>query len=87
MEAVAAFVLLGVQGSQGGHLILAVCVILCMSTGWGQTWVRRKMWRLLTGFFLGMSVMGLLMELRSSKAAVVEDGDVFGIVYTTDAGQ
>ncbi len=77
VAALAAFVLLGVQGSQGGHLILAVCVILCMSTGWGQTWVRRKMWRLLTGFFLGMSVMGLLMELRSSKAAVVEDGDVF----------
>lgn len=77
LAALAAFVLLGVQGSQGGHLILAVCVAVCLLLGRRRLMVLKKVWALLTGFFLCMPVMGLLMKLRGDRAAVVEDGDIF----------
>lgn len=77
VAALAGFVLLGVQGSQGGQLILAVCVAVCLLLGWRQRRVLKKVWALSTGFFLCMPVMGLLMKLRGDKAAVVEDGDIF----------
>lgn len=77
VEALAVFVLLGVQGSQGGQLILAVCVAVCLLLGWRRLRELKKVWALLTGFFLCMPVMGLLMKLRGDKAAVVEDGDIF----------
>lgn len=77
VAALATFVLLGVQGSQGGQLILAVCVAVCLLLGRRQLKVLKKVWALLTGFFLCMPVMGLLMKLRGDRAAVVEDGDVF----------
>lgn len=75
--AVSSFLLLGVQGSQGGLLILGVCVALCLLFGWRQRAVRRKIYLLLAGFFLCMPFMGLLMDLRGEEAAVVADGDVF----------
>lgn len=77
VEALAAFVLLGVQGSQGGLLILAVCVAVCLLLGWRQRRALKKVWALSTGFFLCMPVMGLLMKLQGDKATVVEDGDIF----------
>ncbi len=77
---VAAFVLLGVQGSQGGLLILAVCVAGCMWLGRKSAAVLAKLWALLAGFFLCMPLMGLGMKLRGNKAAVVADGNVFARV-------
>lgn len=75
--AVAAFVLLGVQGSQGGLLILAVCAAGCFVLGRGRADVLTRLWALLAGFFLCMPLMGLGMELRKERAAVVADGNVF----------
>lgn len=75
---VTAFVLLAVQGSQGGLLILAVCVACCVLVGRGQAAVPGRVCLLLMGFFLCMPLMGWLMELRGNKAAVVADGNIFG---------
>lgn len=77
VSAVLAFVLLGVQGSQGGLLIIGVCVGTCLLFGWRQADILRKTFLLLTGFFLCMPLMELLMYLRGKEAAVVRDGNVF----------
>lgn len=77
---VAAFVLLGVQGSQGGLLVLAVCVAVCAWLGRRDRAALTKLWALLAGFFLCMPLMGLGMKLRGNKAAVVADGNVFAKV-------
>lgn len=74
---VSAFLLLGVQGSQGGLLILAVCAVVCMALGRGKPVLLKRLWRLLAGFFFCMPVMWLLMGLRGKNAAVVADGNVF----------
>lgn len=75
---VAAFVLLGVQGSQSGWLILAVCVGCSLFLGRKSPAVRRRVYALLAGFFFCMPLMGLGMALRGEKAAVVPDGNIFG---------
>ena len=80
VAAVLSFVLLGVQGSQGGLLILAVCAAGCFLLGREKPEVLARLWLLLAGFFLCMPLMGLGMELRGDKAAVVADGNVFGYV-------
>jgi len=72
-----AFVLLGVQGSMGGLLILAVAVGVCIWQGYAQAAVMRKLFGLLALFFLCMPLMGLLMDLRGDLAAVAADGNVF----------
>ena len=77
VEAMAAFVLLGVQGSQGGLLILAVCAAGCFVLGRRRAEVLTRLWALLAGFFLCMPLMELGMELRKERAAVVADGNVF----------
>lgn len=70
-------VLLGVQGSQGGLLVLAVCMTVCVLLGWGQIAVLKRICALLAGICLGMPAMRFLMELRGDKAAIVADGDIF----------
>ncbi len=80
VAAVTSFVLLGVQGSQGGLLILAVCTAGCFWLGRGRANALARLWALLAGFFLCMPLMGLGMKLRGNKAAVVADGNVFGYV-------
>lgn len=81
VENVAAFVLLGVQGSQGGLLVLAVCVVVSAWLGGHKDRTAlAKLWALLAGFFLCMPLMGLGMKLRGNKAAVVADGNVFARV-------
>lgn len=77
---VASFVLLGVQGSQGGWLILIVCVAACLFLGRESQTVRKRLYGLLAGFFFCMLLMGLGMWLRGNKAAVVADGNVFQMV-------
>lgn len=80
VAAVSSFVLLGVQGSQGGWLILAVCVGGCLFLGRGSVTVRKRIYALLAGFFFCMPMMGLGMALRGEKAAVAADGNVFDAV-------
>lgn len=77
---VAAFVLLGVQGSQGGLLILGVCVACGLYLGRKSAGVRKRVYALLAGFFFCMPLMGLGMVLRGEKAAVVQDGNIFWMV-------
>jgi O-antigen ligase len=77
VSAVAAFVLLGIQGSQGGLLILAVGAALSLILGWGDMQAMRKLFLLLGGFFLCMPIMDLLTRLRGKKAAVAADGNIF----------
>ncbi len=72
-----AFVLLGIQGSQGGLLVAAVCVAVCFLFEKKRKNVWRRMSLLLSGAFLGMSLMGVLMELQGEKAAVVADGNIY----------
>ena len=81
VPAVLAFVLLGIQGSQGGFLILAVCTAVCAGLNPG-------IWLILTGFFAGMPIMWQLMRMRGKKAAVPADGNVFAFVewYVWAAG-
>lgn len=74
------FVLLGVQGSQGGLLILAVCVAVCVLAGWRKKVILQKVCLLLAGAFFCMPVMELLMKLRGDKAAIVRDGNIFSHV-------
>ncbi|MCI9338452.1 MAG: O-antigen ligase family protein [Lachnospiraceae bacterium] len=74
---VGTFVLLGIQGSQGGWLILMVCVVCCLVLGRRNPGVRRRLYAVLAGFFLCMPVMELGMKLRGAKAAVVRDGNIF----------
>lgn len=73
----AIYVLLGVQGSQGGRLILAVCTVVCVLAGWRRKAVLKKVFLMLTGFFLCMPLMELLTKMRGKMAAVAADGDVF----------
>lgn len=80
VAAVMSFVLLGVQGSQGGLLILAVCVVVCLFLGRRRRELLQGVWALLTGFFLCMPIMGWMMDLRGNLAAVVADGNVFDSV-------
>nr|WP_300837549.1 O-antigen ligase family protein [uncultured Acetatifactor sp.] len=77
---VAVFVLLGVQGSQGGWLILAVCAACGLFLGRKSFGVRRRLYGLYAGFFFCMPLMWLGMTLRGEKAAVVRDGNVFEAV-------
>ena len=76
--AAGAFVLMGIQGSQGGLLILAVCMGMCLLAGYGNAVRLKKAFLLFTGFFLGMPLMEVLMNLQGEKAAVVRDGNIFG---------
>lgn len=73
----AAFVLLGIQGSQGGLLILAVCGGVSLWLGRRRTAAIKKMLLALTGFFGGMPLMWELMKSRGEKAAVPADGNIF----------
>lgn len=75
--AAGAFVLMGIQGSQGGLLILAVCMGMCLLAGYGNAVRLKKAFLLFTGFFLGMPLMEVLMNLQGEKAAVVRDGNIF----------
>ncbi len=77
---VSVFVLLGIQGSQGGLLILATCVAVCLYLGRRNSVTLRKVFLVLAGFFAGMPLMGWLMKLRAEKAAVVKDGNIFAVV-------
>jgi len=77
METVFVFVLLGIQGSQGGLLILAVCGVVCLFLGRQNAAVLQRLFLAFIGFFAGMPVMGRLMELRGEEAAIVRDGNVF----------
>lgn len=74
---VAAFMLLLVQGSQSGLLILAACVVACFFLGRRRKVVWRKALLVLAGTFAAMPFLGILMELRGEKAAVVADGNIF----------
>lgn len=71
------FVLLGIQGSQSGWLILAACTGACILLGRGQKGISRKICLLLSGFFLCMPLMELLVKIRGERAAMPADGDVF----------
>lgn len=73
---VMAYVLLGIQGSQSGLLILAVCTAVCGLAGWRSVQVLRKMCLVLSGFFLCLPLVDFLMKLRGKKAAVVRDGNI-----------
>lgn len=80
---VPSLVLLGVQGSQGGLLILAVCMgagLLCGILGRRPASVLRRLCLLGAGFSLCMPLMWLLMGMRGEKAAVAADGNVFDFV-------
>ncbi len=77
MAALGAYVLLGIQGSQGGLLILGVSVVVCFLLGWGQKMMFRKLTLLLAGFFLCMPFIDWLTKLREEMAAVAADGNVF----------
>jgi len=77
LSAVAALVLLAIQGSQGGLLIIAVGMCVCMLLGWGHTAIMRKWFLLLAGFFACMPVIDFLTKLRGKKAAVAADGNIF----------
>jgi len=77
VAALAAMILLGIQGSQGGLLILGVGAGMCLLLGRKRKVVLQKLFLLLAGFFIGMPVMELLMRLRGKMAAVVRDGNVF----------
>ncbi len=77
---VLSFVLLGVQGSQGGLLILAVCAgggLVCGGLGGRFGAVAKKVALLGAGFCLCMPLMWQLMLLRGKKAAIVADGNIF----------
>lgn len=71
------FVLLGIQGSQSGWLILAACTGACILLGRGQKGIFRKICLLLSGFFLCMPLMELLVKLRGERAAMPADGNIF----------
>lgn len=82
IASVLAFVLLGIQGSQGGLLILAVCVLVCLVCGVleGRPTVLKRVSLLTAGFCLCMPMMWQLMRMRGKKAAIVLDGNVFEAV-------
>ena len=77
MAALGACVLLGVQGSQGGLLILSAGAVVCLLLGRGQKMMFRKLALLSAGFFLCMPLIDWLTRLREEKAAVAADGNVF----------
>lgn len=77
---VLSYVLLGVQGSQGGWLILIVCTGGCVLLGRKQIPVLKKTALLLAGFFLCMPLMELLMKLRGERASMPADGNIFAHV-------
>ena len=74
---VSAFVLLLIQGSQSGLLILGACVAVCFWLGRRQSGMWGKLLLLLAGTFFCMPLMEALMRLRGNKAAVVADGNIF----------
>lgn len=76
ITAVMAYVLLGIQGSQGGLLILAVCTAVCVLAGWRNVHVLQKTCLVLAGFFLYLPLMDFLMRAQGKKAAVVRDGNI-----------
>ena len=80
MVSVSAFVLLLLQGSQSGLLILGACVAVCFFLGGQQSGAWGKMLLLLAGTFFFMPLMEVLMRLRGSKAAVVADGNIFAFI-------
>ncbi len=75
--AVSAFVLLLLQGSQSGLLILGAGVAVCFWLGKRQDGVWGKLLLLLAGTFLCMPLMEWLMRLRGSRAAIAADGNIF----------
>ena len=77
MTMVSVFVLLGVQGSQSGWLLLAACTGCCLFLGRGRREVEKRICVLLTLFFLGMPLMEFMMKLQGKKAAFVADGNIF----------
>lgn len=80
LASVSVFVLLGIQGSQSGWLLLLVCTGSGIFLGRGRRSVQKKICALLAGFFLGMPLMEVLMRLRGSEAAFVADGNIFDYV-------
>lgn len=74
---VLSFLLLGIQGSQGGLLTLAVCAGTSLWLGRRESAVLRRMFLALAGFFCGMPLMWELMKSRGKKAAIPADGNVF----------
>lgn len=80
LVSVAAFVLLLVQGSQSGLLILGTCAAVCFVLGRRRKGVWGKTLLLLTGTFLFMPLLEVLMKLQGSRAAVVADGNIFAVI-------
>lgn len=80
LATVAAFLLLCIQGSQGGLLILAVCVAVGFLFGTARKGVWRRVLLLLPGTLFSLPLMEKGMELRGDKAAMAADGNIF--VYT-----
>ncbi len=74
---VSAFVLLLLQGSQSGLLILGACAAVCFWLGKRQGGVWGKLLLLLAGTFFCMPLMEWLMRLRGSRAAIAADGNIF----------
>lgn len=77
LVSMSAFVLLLIQGSQSGLLILGACVAVCFFMGRRQSGIWGKVLLLLSGTSFFMPVMEMLMKLRGSKAAIVADGNIF----------
>ena len=76
---VSALVLLGIQGSQGGLLILGVCAAVCVFLGRKRPAVLRKVSLLWAGFFLCMALIGQCIKMRGEKAAMAADGNIFAV--------
>lgn len=74
---VLSFVLLGVQGSQGGWLILAVCTGAGILLGHGRREILQKIFLLLSGFFLCMPLMECLVKFQGERASIPADGNIF----------
>lgn len=81
LVSMSAFVLLLIQGSQSGLLILGACVAVCFFMGRRQGRIWGKVLLLLSGTFFFMPLTEMLMKLRGSRAAVVADGNIFA--YTS----
>lgn len=80
IASVLSYVLLVVQGSQGGWLILIVCTGGCVLLGRKRMEILKKTALLLTGFFLCMPLMELLLWLRGDRAAMPADGNIYAYV-------
>ena len=80
LVSVSAFVLLLIQGSQGGLLILGVCAAVCFFLGRRRKDIWRKTLLLFAGTFFSMPLMEKLMKLRGDKAAIAADGNIFAVM-------